>query len=225
MNNVNEAIKPISTCITLFKQQHPDGTVSTETKFLKFENDDCAIAKATIYGSPDVFLASAHAIAFDLKNLEDAENRAVQRALAFCGYGTELLTAPNKASTPKIEDTTTDKTAPAESPDAANKDAKENKAKEKKPENLSEAVSKEQTKILSLKNWKHRVLKTVVPCGQYRGSTFEELMQNKLLKEIWFFADSYVPHTAEDTKVIAAAKCVKTSYEQKLKEQKQKKTA
>lgn len=76
--------------IVWFREEHPEGQIKTE--IVKLENDYC-IFKATIYDANPSALATAHGRE-DAKHfpdfIEKSETKAIGRALALCGYGTQF---------------------------------------------------------------------------------------------------------------------------------------
>jgi len=77
--------------VVWFREEHPDWSITTE---FVYQNDQSALAKATIYTPKGQIMAESHKEE-SLKDFpagfrEKAETGAIGRALALCGYGTQF---------------------------------------------------------------------------------------------------------------------------------------
>lgn len=98
--------------IVWMREEHPDWTITSD--MLEVDADH-AIFKATISNAQGNIIASAHGSETkgDFKDyVEKAESKAVGRALAYCGYGTQF--SPDLEEGPRIVDSPVDRsTKPA----------------------------------------------------------------------------------------------------------------
>lgn len=96
-----------------FREEHPDWQIRTE---LLSDTGDRAVCKAEIYDAEGFLLSSGHGSETTKDfhdNLEKAETKAVGRALAMLGYGTQF--APELDEGERIVDSPIQKkTAPAD---------------------------------------------------------------------------------------------------------------
>lgn len=109
---------PVAPRVVLFRQEHPDWSIYTETK----EVGDKTYVFATVYDPELRPIASAHKMVKSGGKgpaaqwpLETAETGAVGRALALCGYGTlagDLDEGDQIADAPQSRDTGDKKAAP-----------------------------------------------------------------------------------------------------------------
>lgn len=149
------------------------------------------------------------------ETIEKAEDAAIARALSL--FDKYLSASPHPSSDNSCKDGESEGSPEENIPNADQSEVPEEDPVDSTPESAGHDFSADvSAAIEALKANPHRnkiSMGTIIPSGDFRGSTFRELIEGKQIAAIQKLAKTFTPVSAEEVKVLAAARFLAEAYE------------